>query len=163
MIQANYGSNCEASCVVSCPPGWEREGDRCYFWSQDSWQEWKDWHDAEETCKNKGGHLASVTNEEIHDYMQRKGIQVWIGGTDVNNMDGTGVWTDCTNWDFSSGWNEGEPNDHWGKDENCIMYKGKWGGGNYGWNDGSCKRKQRFVCSKSTCTGKYIACLHIII
>merc|ERR1712013_491737 len=34
---SSYGSNCEASCVVSCPTGWERSGNRCYYWSKKSW------------------------------------------------------------------------------------------------------------------------------
>ena len=67
--ETNWGSDCEASCVVSCPFGWERKGDRCYFWSN----EWKNWFEAEETCKMMyNSHLASVTSQGIHDFMMSK-------------------------------------------------------------------------------------------
>ena len=63
---SSYGSKCEGSCVVSCPPGWEeREGGHCYFWSQEKLF----WGAAEEKCRSMDGHLASVTSQDVHDYL----------------------------------------------------------------------------------------------
>ena len=149
-----YGSNCESSCVTSCLPGWERVGDRCYFWSKEK----KNWFEAEETCKSYHGHLASVTNQSIHDYMMSKNEQVWIGSTDLN---GEWVWTDCSFWDFLSGWKWGEPSgrhSHNGVPEDCMEYlqtaeewTGRYYKYSYLWNDNWCYRQQEFVCSQEIC------------
>ena len=62
------GSNCdESSCIVSCQPGWEREGDHCYFWSEER----KHWFDAEDTCISIGGHLTSLATWDINNYMMK--------------------------------------------------------------------------------------------
>ena len=92
-MPSSYGSNCEDSCVVSCPSGWEREGDRCYFWSEEE----KNWFEAEEACERQVGHLASVTSQEVHNHIKGKQITAWIGGTDMNN-EGAWLWTDCSDW-----------------------------------------------------------------
>ena len=143
MIPADFGSNCETSCVISCPSGWEREGERCYLWTDD----WKTWFEAEETCKTHDGHLASVTDQHIHDYMMGKGRTVWIGGV-LADHESTWVWTDCSDWDFNSGWKQGEPNNFgW---EKCVAYH-NWDGN--GWNDLNCDWTREFVCSKMICLG----------
>ena len=147
MLPADTGSNCEASCVVSCPSGWEREGDRCYFWSND-WNDWKNWFDAEETCKRHGGHLASVTDQNIHDYMRnRAGVDRWIGGF-LGSQERNWLWTDCSEWDFDSVWMEGEPNHDY---EKCVEYS-SWDGFT-GWNNDNCDKTNKFVCSKRICSG----------
>jgi len=142
----NLGSDCKASCVFSCPAGWEREGDRCYFFSQEE----KSWHEAEETCVEKHrGHLASVPSEQVHQYLQRKKIRdFWIGGVkeDFNNPvneDSKWVWTDCSEWEFNEGWAEEEPNSG---PEKCVEYFIR----NL-WNNGYCENENKFVCSKKVC------------
>ena len=155
----DYGSNCKASCAVSCPPGWERAGDHCFFWSQER----KNWIEAAETCKKRyNSHLASVTSQSIHDYMMSKKKQVWIGGTDLNTR-GKWVWTDCSVWNLHSGWKQGEPSgmhpDH-GQPEHCMEYlriaEGTRNDYHYSylWNDKWCFREQEFVCSKIICAGE---------
>ena len=110
----------------------------------------KDWFEAEEACKSQGSHLASVTNQEVHDYIKGKQIHAWIGGTDINK-EGTWVWTDCSDWDFDSGWSWDQPNNlgYGTIGANCVE-----SGYGYGWNDNSCNEKLRFVCSKAACAGK---------
>ena len=71
-----------------------------------------DWSEAEMACERQGSHLASVTNQEVHNYIKGKQIKAWIGGTDMNE-EGTWLWTDCSDWSFNSGWNWGEPNNYW--------------------------------------------------
>ena len=46
------GSTCEASCVSSCPSGWETSEDRCYLFGEEE----KDWFDAENHCKKHHGY-----------------------------------------------------------------------------------------------------------
>ena len=145
-LRADIGSNCEASCVVSCPSGWEREGDRCYLWSDDR----KNWFDAEEICKSHGGHLASVTDQDIHDYMLKKRKKHWIGGF-LGNEEGIWKWTDCSEWTFDSGWGEGEPN--FVDSDKCVEYRfwnNVYGIGFY--ND-HCNNLKPSVCSKRICSG----------
>ena len=137
---------------MSCPAGWEREGDRCYFFSNEK----KTWDEAEETCKVKHkGHLASVPSEQVHKYLQRKKTSGWIGGVNKDfynpvNEDSTWVWTDCSEWDFD-GWEEEEPSK--GQDsrlEKCVEYLSD----KHLWNNGFCGNKKKFVCSKKVCPGK---------
>ena len=54
-------------CTSSCDPGWQKLGDKCYFWSQEKLF----WAAAELKCRTLGGHLASVTTQEIHDYLKQ--------------------------------------------------------------------------------------------
>ena len=75
-LTPSYDTTCEASCIVSCPEGWESYGNRCYFWSEEE----KTWSDAEEECKKSGSHLASVPNHDVHKYMHDKAEEQWIGG-----------------------------------------------------------------------------------
>ena len=136
IMPSSYGSNCEDSCVVSCPSGWEREGDHCYFWSEEE----KNWFEAEEACQRHGGHLASITNQDDDNYIKGKQIRAWIGGTDINK-EGTWLWTDCSDWSFNSGWRSGEPNNkNGGATEDCAASYGS-----DGWNDNSCIAKHRYV------------------
>ena len=60
-------------------------------------------------------------------------------------------WTDCSHWDFNSGWIEGEPNFLAG--EKCLEH---WKDSNNreGWNDRPCNHGQKFVCSKTICSGR---------
>ena len=147
MFPADIGSNCEASCVVSCPPGWERKGGRCYLWSDDS----KNWLEAEKTCKKSGGHLASVTDQNIHDYMLGRTGKTWIGG--FRNKERSWAWSDCSDWTFDSGWRPGEPNFLDFIDvEKCVEYLSIWSNGN-GWNNDHCHNIKHFVCSKRICSG----------
>ena len=71
------------------------------------------WTEAEDFCKMKGAHLASVTSSAINDYVlegkaRRDLIHLWIGGTDAEVED-VWKWTDCSSWEFSF-WDVGEPN-----------------------------------------------------
>ena len=146
MIPAtDYGSNCEASCVVSCPSGWERKGDRCYLWRKD----WETWFEAEETCKRHGGHLASVTDQHIHDYMLGRTGFAWIGGF-LGNKESSWAWSDCSEWTFDSGWKEGQPDDL--DKEKCVEYCSPGSNGN-GWSNDHCYNFKPFVCSKRICSG----------
>ena len=109
----DFGSNCTATCVVLCPEGWEKFEGHCYLWSDDK----KNWLEAEETCQNHGGHLASVTDRKIYDFVVQKGVRVWIGGTD-KDVEGKWAWTDCSAWDYDSGWRLDQTNQD--EKEDCL-------------------------------------------
>ena len=73
------------------------------------------WMDAEDFCKEKGAHLASVTSSAINDYLlegkeKRDMYHLWIGGSD-QEVEGIWKWTDCSPWEFTF-WRSGEPNNH---------------------------------------------------
>ena len=55
-------------CVSSCPKDWEKAENHCFFWPS----AWEDWEEAEQYCKDKDGHLASVTTMGIHNYLWSK-------------------------------------------------------------------------------------------
>ena len=53
-------------CTSNCTdPGWEEREGQCYYWSQEKLF----WEEAEVKCRSFGGHLASVTNQDVHDYL----------------------------------------------------------------------------------------------
>ena len=54
-------------CIPECASGWEEMNGDCYFWSQEKLF----WGAAEEKCRSYGGHLASVTSQDVHDYLQQ--------------------------------------------------------------------------------------------
>ena len=145
-----YGSNCEPSCVLSCPRGWEREGDRCYYFSKYKYS----WPDAEGFCKHSGGHLASIANEQIHNYVKNKlsnekgaDNQIrWIGGR-RKLQENKFVWSDCSSWRYNWGWGADEPNDVNGN-EDCVIYNV-----DQTWYDTTCATPFKFVCSKPMCSG----------
>ena len=102
-IQGNYGKTENTNkCDQSCPNDWEEEGGRCYLWPNIK----KTWHDAELYCNKEDGHLASVTNKRIHDYIWSKkklldkSTEFWIGGTD-EEQEGNWRWADGSPWDFT--------------------------------------------------------------
>ena len=91
------------------------------------------------------GHLASVTSEHVHKYLQGKGFLGWVGGLKEDNH---WVWTDCSEWDFDSGWFK--PKEPSPGNEFCVEYFIE---AKHLWNNGYCGNKQKFVCSKKVCPG----------
>ena len=69
------------------------------------------WEEAREYCISQGGHLATVTSQEEHDFVSTMddGMvhEVWIGGY----RDSSFVWYWVTDeeWDYTN-WQDGEPN-----------------------------------------------------
>ena len=91
------------NCVPSCLGDWEEEGDRCYLWPLFR----TTWGQANQHCIGKGGHLASVTNTKIHNYISSKvtlghpNTFFWIGGRD-QAQEGDWRWTDGSPWNFTN-------------------------------------------------------------
>ena len=142
------------NCVPSCLGDWEEEGDRCYLWPLFR----SNWREADEYCMKEGGHLASVTNMKIHNYIQSKvtigqiHTYFWIGGTD-QAQEGDWRWTDGSPWNFTM-WGPGQPDNWlpWGhdEDEDCLQINFEWHSKS-GWNDIKCNTQIEFVCSQPLC------------
>ena len=145
------------SCLAqyNCPDGWDKlpDGDRCYH----LFNEKKNWNDAEHVCQGQhGGHLAAVTNQEIHDYINRKGKAVWVGGTDEQH-EGGWSWSDCSDWKFTK-WRGFTPHidltifslqqPNGGRGENCLILRYN---NHNEWHDFNCNEHRHFVCSIRLC------------
>ena len=142
----------DSQCQKSCPEGWQEFDRKCYLWVTD---EKKNWTEAENFCKKEGAHLASVTGQEIHNFILegvgKKKIKVWIGATD-RESEGTWKWSDFSPFNFKS-WIE-EPGAN--ENVNCVeLYNTAEG---QGWNDLECETLLNFICAKSPCLGKFGIC-----
>ena len=133
---------CEGNqCVQKCPNDWKEHGDRCYLWSDKK----RTWADAEELCKKKGGHLASVTSEAVDAYIagekEKRWLKnLWIGGSD-KEIEGVWKWTDGSPWNFTN-WYIGQPNNLRGHD--CLRYIND----KKEWDDTACNLVSPFVCTQ---------------
>ena len=133
--------------MTACGNDWEEHGDHCYLWSEEKMS----WDDAEAFCKRKGGHLASVTSEDINAFvLQEKMLRnlehLWIGGSDKEN-EGVWRWSDGSPWNYTN-WYPGQPNRDNNKD--CLQF-----GFNEirDWMDRPCANNVNFVCSQALCSG----------
>jgi|GEM_PF-6089943 len=120
---------CERGIAGGCNDGWSRYGDSCYKLSSER----KSFDAARAACHNQGGDLVSLEvaheNHFIAQLSQKKAC--WIG---LDEAKGTerwrwssgkilgekGRWTDFTNWENN------EPNNHGGKDEDAAFIN-YWG------------------------------------
>jgi len=159
-LMQNRMSGCSGDeCVEACEEGWEKNGDHCYYFSNEK----KNWFAAEIFCQGEGGHLASVhsgaTNDFVWGMMKRTNLnRIWIGGTDTGK-EGVWKWTDCTPWDFTV-WGTGEPSNT--GDEDCLevyqfndQHENKVA--DKKWNDDKCSKEFGFVCSKKICSGEKVS------
>ncbi|XP_033107156.1 macrophage mannose receptor 1-like [Anneissia japonica] len=126
----------------------------------------KTWSDASTFCKANGGRLAWILDQQAQDYIESliaaeerglilKTAGVWIGLNDqISQM--SFQWSDGSDVTYTN-WNNDEPNNWEGTDEDCVFaytstgvydtgyryYAGKW-------NDQSCDTKNMgYVCKKS--------------
>uniref|UniRef100_G3TPP2 C-type lectin domain family 4 member G n=1 Tax=Loxodonta africana TaxID=9785 RepID=G3TPP2_LOXAF len=125
-----------------CPTSWIPFEGSCYFFSsqRDTWQE------AQKSCADRGAHLVIVGGLEEQTFLSRdtRGLGYWLGLKAVRRegrIKGY-QWVDGVQITFSH-WNQGEPNDSWGK-EDCVMmlHTGLW-------NDAPCDEvKDNWICEK---------------
>ena len=100
--------------VLPCNDGWVLQGHHCIMVNL----ELLSWHDAERTCSQLAGHLASVHSENFNKWVtglfnnaSRKSDanieeDYWLGGR-YNGVNWE--WTDMRTWTYFN-WKEGEPN-----------------------------------------------------
>ncbi|KAL6466274.1 hypothetical protein MHYP_G00264070 [Metynnis hypsauchen] len=114
----------------------------------------KTWEEAESTCVEYGGHLASVHSENEEAFINRLIFTQagydrpsWLGGYNSHMVPRRWFWTDGSPFDFSV-WTPGEP-DGFG---HCLQtsYNG-------GWDDFLCNQNIPFVCARQISKGAYSA------
>ena len=85
---------------IKSPPSWKEVDNACFLWPDVA----KSWANAEKYCNDENSHLASISNQETHDYIRSRVRTTdsttffWIGGTD---KDQERHWT----WRYGSTWN----------------------------------------------------------
>ncbi|XP_078614141.1 perlucin-like protein isoform X2 [Branchiostoma floridae x Branchiostoma japonicum] len=126
---------------TDCPVGYQRFQRTCYRFSTDR----KPHRKARDTCHGEGGRLATVKDQETHDFLANHvrattRANTWIGLTD-EATEGSWVWDDGTSLVGDGIWGPYEPNG--GTRENCAdIYPSK----NYRWNDHSCPSSNYYIC-----------------
>ena len=95
----------------------------------------KTWAEAESECQKEGGHLASVTSEEVNQVVKNvAGVDdnyVWLGG---RKEDRKWTWSDKSTWgyhDLSESYSE------------CVQFYKRW------WRTASCLSEYQFICQKN--------------
>ena len=154
VIKENNANEDNASqCIPSCSDAWGENDSCCYLWPDGT----KTWKEAEDDCIQKGGHLASITNERIDNYIRSKVHPAkhhvnynnfkypWLGGSDSKK--GEWRWTDGSQWNFTK-WGNAQPND-FNQNQKCLQMNRH--PIHDGWNDYDCEAQQRFVCSQHIC------------
>ena len=105
--------------------GWQEE---VSFWEGAKYKlytERKTWVDAEATCQEEGGHLASVLSDEEQEEVRAAKIgvsHIWIGATD-SREEGVWRWADGSPWGYQN-WIEGAGKSR--KGWNCVFIVGNW-------------------------------------
>jgi len=141
----SIGYEGNAGVCKECPNGWLRFGQNCYKSVSQS----VSWSDAESSCNDEGGNLASVHSVEENQFISTiSGPNTWLGGSDAA-AEGEWSWSDGSSFDWTpSNWGAPNPEPNGGTSENCLI---TWGSGQ-AWNDGTCSKgwwATKFVCKKS--------------
>ena len=70
LVKLIFAIKIKSCCYESdqCKPGWRRFEDSCYLFQMALRLSWSQ---AEQNCVNKGGHLASVHNQEENNFIKR--------------------------------------------------------------------------------------------
>nr|XP_024215536.1 uncharacterized protein LOC106687239 isoform X2 [Halyomorpha halys] len=125
------------------------------------------WMAAESTCADRGGHLASISNQREQDLIDtvilnspdyRDDLAYWVGGNDMR-IEGDFRWSDSmpfayTNW--FPGWRgerNKQPNDDGFSGQDCLelrrLYTHSSGAtltASYQWNDRDCATPNYYIC-----------------
>ncbi|XP_035694040.1 CD209 antigen-like protein A [Branchiostoma floridae] len=126
---------------TACPVGYQRFQRTCYRFSTDQ----KPYSEARAICHGEGGRLATVKDQETHDFLTNHvrattRANTWIGLSD-QEAEGLWVWDDGTSLVGDGIWATDEPNG--GTRENCAHIKPTR---DYRWNDGPCPSSIYYIC-----------------
>ncbi|XP_054707983.1 macrophage mannose receptor 1-like [Uloborus diversus] len=145
--------------VMTCEKGWYGYNDKCYrFGGSDRLSKVLNlnWEKALEFCRNEGGSLATIDNQDVQNFVVTFFILgnvtevangVWIGLHD-RVTEGKYEWSDATEVNFTN-WSPHEPSgDRYG-DEDCANIQFHPNRNIGTWNDFPCGREMPFLCQKN--------------
>ena len=92
--------------------------------------------------------LTIATKLYVEERVNREGLDVWLGGNDIEK-EGVWKWADCSPaWEFNF-WSQGNPDNYVGN-QDCLHYtNNRWK-----WDDQNCAEDLAFVCRKYICPGR---------
>ncbi|XP_015472732.1 macrophage mannose receptor 1-like [Parus major] len=94
-----------------CPETWLLFNNKCYKIFGSSKEDKLTWHSARSVCRELGGNLASIHNNQVQAFLtfHLKDVanETWIGLNDINS-EGKYLWTDGSIFDYSN-WARGFP------------------------------------------------------
>ncbi|OCT66526.1 brevican core protein isoform X2 [Xenopus laevis] len=131
------GKICEIN-VEKCLGDWDAFQGFCYkhFHARRSWEE------AENFCREAGGHLTSIMTPEEQEFLINKyNDYQWIGLND-KTIEGDFQWSDWNPLLYEN-WAHGQPDSYFLSGENCVVMVGNNEGK---WSDVPCNYHLPFVC-----------------
>jgi len=132
------GYICQKETAFFCPDGWKKFNQNCYNFVEKTLS----WKNAENHCKQEGGHLASVNSKEENDFIRTISSGVfWLGLTDFK--EGVWIWSDGSPFAFNN-WSGSGPSNS-GGNEDCVHGTQEENGN---WNDINCASTFNFMCKK---------------
>uniref|UniRef100_U3JY95 C-type lectin domain-containing protein n=1 Tax=Ficedula albicollis TaxID=59894 RepID=U3JY95_FICAL len=131
-----------------CPETWLLFKNKCYkiFGSRE--EDKLTWHSARSVCRELGGNLASIHNNQVQAFLtfhlKDVASETWIGLNDINSED-TYLWTDGSVFDYSN-WAQGFPfRDKFTVTDCITMTKGSAYHGGL-WENTDCQHKKSYIC-----------------
>ncbi|XP_033985045.1 CD209 antigen-like protein C isoform X1 [Trematomus bernacchii] len=104
----------------------------------------KSWQESRDDCQQRNADLIIINSKDEQEFARRFKQATWIGLTD-RESNGTWRWVDGTALETSY-WQDGEPNKHEGKDEDCVEIRFFEKENN--WNDVQCELQRFWICEK---------------
>ncbi|KAM7000517.1 CD209 antigen-like protein A [Tautogolabrus adspersus] len=126
-----------------CQGGWTKFGCSCYYLTVQN----RTWTESRDYCISQGGDLAIINSRDEQVFVNGLlglGEYAWIGLTD-SVTEGTWKWVDGTPV-TTTFWQEGQPNSHEGKNQDCVEFWPSATGG--GWNDEKCSVSNLCICEQ---------------
>ncbi|XP_030636021.1 ladderlectin-like isoform X2 [Chanos chanos] len=131
--------------AAACDEGWDQHESKCYKFIANP----VTWSDAELSCLNSGGNLASVHTFEEYTFLQKivqatagKMAEAWIGAQDAT-QENVWLWSDGSRFDYTY-WAPRQP-DNAGGIEDCVQMNAQ---ATHQWNDLPCSRELPYLCEK---------------
>ncbi|XP_024527126.1 C-type lectin receptor-like tyrosine-protein kinase At1g52310 isoform X1 [Selaginella moellendorffii] len=142
------------SFVATCPDGWLRgPADRCFMLVNAS----STWEESETSCRNRSGHLASITSDAEVAFVKSHCTGVfdpcWVGAVISNTSRGVlWRWSDChVRWNFSFASSNCSSSGCVNLGEYCLSVSSM-----HGLVRENCGDRHRFVCVLATKEGECI-------
>ncbi|XP_069108539.1 perlucin-like [Argopecten irradians] len=143
--------NIDSVAGESCPNGWTRHDESCYFFVDIP----ETWQDASAHCEALDSQLAAIETQRedifirnyllhFHAHDSSPSVKYWLDGTDIAT-ETEWIWAyseepfgDYTNWCPK------QP-DNYNSNEDCLRLAKFCG---FGWDDGKCEAQHYFICER---------------